>query len=114
MEDISRDDFIVKKEEYLSFRQLKFQKDIIKKAAFIQNRTSLNLIEAISEPKEEKSKTNYSQEIDNIVSAINDTSLPSKQPLERNDTFVFLSSKNYMLSFFFISLVLVGIMSLMN
>ena len=121
MEDIAKEDFLIKKEEYLVFKKAnsELQKNINNVTTIISDKIEplINNFNTNSRPKVEKSKSSISEgnsDMNNIVNALNDTSLPSKQPLQESDPFVYLSSRNYMLSFVLISLVVIGIMNIMN
>ena len=120
MEDITRDEYLNKREEYQISKKVasEVQHNFKNVEPLVSNKTEPIINNAASRPNQEKTTTSSSfdenSEMNNILKAINDTSLPSKQPLHENDQFVYISSKSYMLSFVLVSLVLIGIMNIMN
>ena len=121
MEDIEKEDYLIKKEEFITFQKAnsELRKNINDITTIYLNKIEpiVNNLNNVTKPKEGKSKSSASEEtseMNNIVNALNDTSLPSKQPLQSNDPFIYLSSRTFMLSFLVISLVVIGIMNIMN
>ena len=66
------------------------------------------------EPKEEEEEVNYAPINDKLSEILNNTILPSKSPLQKEDPMNYLTSKEFLIQFFTISSILLTFLSLFN
>ena len=66
------------------------------------------------EPKEEEEEVNYTPINDKLSEILNNTILPSKSPLQKEDPMNYLTSKEFLIQFFTISSILLTFLSLFN
>jgi hypothetical protein len=127
MQDTTKEDFLIKNEEFLEKQREKARAAVSTQKSLPENIKqiipNLNLVnnaqpnidkQVERTPVVESSLVHGSDPFSNVLKALIDTSLPSKQPLHKADPFNFMTSRDFIVSFVFISLLLVNLMNIMS
>ncbi len=120
MEHTTREDYLQKKEEYLeSLRETKPTPSVDQQF----NEIKQNIPEAINPSVVQTTVNNSSKSsqfvqgtemMSNILGAIQETVLPAKQPLQKHDPFNYMISRDFIVLFMFLSLLVVNLLSIMS
>jgi hypothetical protein len=121
MEHTTREDYLQKKEEHLETQRQTTKPTPPVDQQF--NEIKSNVPEVVNPYVVPKSINNPSQSsqvvqgtdmMSNILGAIQETVLPAKQPLQKEDPFNFMISRDFIVLFMFLSLLVVNLMSIMG
>lgn len=120
MENTTRDDYFQKREEHLQrYRETKPTPVVDEQFNDLQP-TVPNTLKPTLIEREVVVSCRSSQGIQgndvmsNVLGAIEGTLLPSKQPLQKEDPFNYMISRDFMIMFMFLSLLFVNVMNIMS
>jgi len=120
MENTTREDYLEKREEYLQ-RSRETKPTPVVDEQF--NELKPNVPNTVSSRNEERTVSSSCQSspviigndlMYSVLGAIQGTILPSKQPLQKNDPFNYMISREFIVMFMFLSLLIVNLMNIMG
>lgn len=127
MQDMTKDDYFSKREDFIQYSKEWNEKSQIKKVVKntliekvepiinnIQNVINSNSTPMLSTQTIGRPIIEGKDEMSDIYRALADASLPSKQPLQSTDPFIYLTSKNFVVSFACISLMIMNLMNIVG
>lgn len=125
MEDINKEEFLQKREEMTESLKVKHTPVVSQVTETIRNNViapSKEIITNVFEQPQQRTTTSQntpvqpvsSDPLSNVSRALNDAILPAKSQLSPHDPFNFLTSKDYLASFVFVSLLLVNLLGILG
>ena len=132
MQDTTQEEFLTRREELAQSRIQQAQqasKPLVNETAqvineiyptfkevkepLINNHTA-QITAANTRPVQTKPVVEGTDTMSNVLRALNDTSLPSKQPLQAGDPFTYMTSRDFLVSFVFASLAFVSLLNVLG